>query len=297
MEIPAHLKLTIRELAPLIRAGAVSPVELVESHLGWIKQLDPTLNAFISVREQEAIAEAKASQRLLRRGEYLGPLHGVPMAVKDNIWVEGTRCTMGSKVMADFVPKRDAACVAKLRRAGAIIVGKTNTHEFASGVTSVNPHYGPVRNPWDTSRMSGGSSGGSAAAVSSCMSTAAIGTETTGSVRIPASLCGLVGLKSSLGRVSTYGVFPLAKSMDCVGALAKTTWDAAVVLNAMAGHDDRDSGTSGTPEPSDYAAASAKRTKKELKVGIPRDYFLDILDPEVRRSFFRFVEKLSSIGS
>ena len=295
MAIPALLKLSVADLGPKLRSGEVSSVDLTGACLDWVAKENPSLNAFITVRGGEALAEAEARDRRLKRGLRAGPLHGLPIAVKDNIYVEGTRCTMGSEVMAGFVPDYDAASVARLRKAGAVILGKTNTHEFASGVTSVNPHYGPVRNPWDRDRISGGSSGGSAAAVSSCMCPGALGTETTGSVRIPSGLCGVVGLKPTLGRVSTYGVFPLARTMDCVGVLARSTMDAAVLLKAIAGHDRRDPATRGSPRPSDYPR-EAGGGAGSVKVGVPHEYFLDLLDPQVRRLFWKFISTLSSLG-
>jgi aspartyl-tRNA(Asn)/glutamyl-tRNA(Gln) amidotransferase subunit A len=177
-----------------------------------------------------------------------------------------------------------------------VIVGKTNMHEFASGVTSVNPHYGPVRNPWDLDKISGGSSGGSAASVSSCMCYGALGTETTGSVRIPAGLCGVVGLKPTLGRVSTRGVFPLARSMDCVGVLARSTLDAAILMGAVAGPDPRDAATSGARRPANYLREASREVRGRVRVGIPKEYFMDLLDRQVRRLFWKFIEGLASIG-
>jgi aspartyl-tRNA(Asn)/glutamyl-tRNA(Gln) amidotransferase subunit A len=295
MAIPALLQLSIRDLALKVQSGEVPSVELTEACLGWIERENPALNAFITVRGGEALREAKARDRELRRGRPIGPLHGIPIAVKDNIYVKGTRCTMGSRVMAGFIPDHDAASVVRLRQAGAVILGKTNTHEFASGVTSVNPHYGPVRNPWNPKRISGGSSGGSAAAVSSCMCPGALGTETTGSIRIPASLCGVVGMKPTLGRISTYGTFPLARTMDCVGVIARTTLDAAVLLRAIASSDPRDPATSGSAPVSDYPR-EASRSARGTKVMIPREYFLDLLDQDVRRLFWSFIDTLASIG-
>jgi len=294
--IPPLLRLSIREVSPQVQRGEVSPVELTSACLDWIDLADPALNAYITVRRDEALAEAQARERQLKRGDYKGPLHGLPIAVKDNIYVKGTRCTMGSKVMAGFVPEYDAACVASLRRAGAVVIGKTNCHEFASGVTSVNPHFGPVRNPWDLARVSGGSSGGSAASVSSCMCFGALGTETTGSVRIPSGLCGVVGLKPTLGRVSTRGVFPLARSMDCVGVMARSIWDAAVMLGAIAGADRRDAATSGAPLPVDYAREASRSTRRRARVGTPKEYFLELLHRDVRRLFWKFIDVLSSVG-
>ena len=197
-----------------------------------ISLLNIQLNAYISVTREEALAAARASELRYRRGTARGPLDGIPIAIKDNIWTRGVRTTAGSKFLSDFIPDRDATVVEKLRRAGAVILGKTNLHEFAYGVTTENPHYGAVRNPWDLSRVCGGSSGGSAAAVAAGLCIAALGTDTGGSVRIPSSLCGVVGLKPTFGRVSCYGTVPLAPSFDHVGPIARTVGDAALLLGA-----------------------------------------------------------------
>ena len=222
--------LTIKHVSKLIASREISCSEVVDATLKSIQKLNPKLNAFITILGESARREAKHADSLIKRGKYLGPLHGIPISLKDLIYIKGVRSTSGSKILADFVPNYDSTVTRKLRKAGAIIVGTNNLHEFASGITGINPHYGPSRNPWDIDRMSGGSSGGSAVAVSTGMSLASIGTDTSGSIRVPASLCGIFGLKPTYGRVSKYGVMPLAPSIDHVGTLARSAWDIAVLL-------------------------------------------------------------------
>ena len=198
------------------------------------------MNAFLTVTAEQALAEARLAERELLRGRRRGPLHGIPIALKDNIWTRGVRTTAGSAILRDFVPTEDATVVRRLRRAGAVLLGKTNLHEFAYGATNENPHFGSTHNPWASERMTGGSSGGSAAAVSAGLCAAAIGSDTGGSIRIPAAFCGIVGLKPTFGRVSVYGVVPLAASFDHVGPLARSAADAALVLGAISGRDPLD---------------------------------------------------------
>ncbi|HJU85515.1 MAG TPA: amidase, partial [Nitrososphaeraceae archaeon] len=243
--------LTIKHLSKLIASREISCSEVVDATIRRIEKLNPKLNAFITILDRPARREAKHADSLIKRGKYLGPLHGIPISLKDLIYIKGLRSTSGSKILADFVPNYDSTVTKKLRRAGAIIVGTNNLHEFASGITGINPHYGPSRNPWDIDRMSGGSSGGSAVAVSSGMTLASIGTDTSGSIRVPASLCGIFGLKPTYGRVSKYGVMPLAPSIDHVGTLARSAWDIAVLLQVIAGYDKMDPSSANMPTP-DY---------------------------------------------
>jgi aspartyl-tRNA(Asn)/glutamyl-tRNA(Gln) amidotransferase subunit A len=216
--------------------------------------------------------------------------------------MKGVRSTSGSKILSNFVPNYDSTIVKKLKNAGAIIVGMNNTHEFACGLTNINPHYGSSKNPWDTNRMSGGSSGGSAVAVSAGMTTASIGTDTSGSIRVPSSLCGVFGLKPTYGRVSKYGVQELAPSIDHIGPIARSPWDIAAVLQAIAGYDKLDSSTIDLPVP-DYIKAISEEGGKEgkkgldkFKLGIPIQFFFDIIDPKVMRVFEKFVDKLNGCG-
>jgi aspartyl-tRNA(Asn)/glutamyl-tRNA(Gln) amidotransferase subunit A len=273
--------LSIAELAPLVRKKKVSPVELVGAALARIEKWNGSLNAYLTVLAEAARRDAVRAEREIRGGRYRGPLHGIPISLKDNIWTRGVRTTAGSKVLADFVPEEDATVAQKLRRAGAILTGKTNLHEFAYGVTTNNAHYGPTRNPWNTERIPGGSSGGSAAAVAAGMCAGSIGSDTGGSIRIPAALCGIVGLKPTFGRVSCHGVVPLARSLDHVGPLARSVDDVAILLGAIAGYDARDTGSAKHPV-DDYVRNLHRR--KKWRLGWPREYFFERLDPEVERA-------------
>src|SRR5436309_3386787 len=234
------MKKTIRTLAPEIMRGRISPVTLTEEVLQRAERLNPTINSYITILRDRALREAEAAEGAIREGKYSGPLHGIPIAMKDIFYIKGVRCTAGSKILATNVANYDSLVVKRLIGAGAVLIGTTNLHEFASGVTNVNPFYGPVRNPWDTDRVSGGSSGGSAAAVAAEMTVAALGTDTSGSVRIPSSLCGVVGLKPTYGRISRVGVIPLSTSFDTVGTLTSCAWDAAALLQELAGYENAD---------------------------------------------------------
>src|SRR2546427_8547679 len=228
---------SIERVAPLIRKKKISPVELAELMLRRIERLNPKLNAYISVTADLAMKQARKAEPEIcaprSRVRYRGPLHGIPVSLKDNIYSAGIRTTAGSKVLSNFVPKEDASVAVRLREAGAVLLGKTNMHEFAYGVTSNNPHFGPVRNPWDLTRIPGGSSGGSAAAVAAGLCFGSIGTDTGGSIRIPAALCGGVGLKSTWGRISCKGVVPLSPLLDCTGPLARSVHDLAILTDAI----------------------------------------------------------------
>jgi len=247
--------------------------------LGHIEKLNPSLNAFITVTEESALAEARAAEDEIVRGIWRGPLHGIPIALKDLIDTAGVRTTSASALHENRVPSEDAEIVRRLRQAGAVLVGKNNLHEFAYGGSSLVSHFGDVHNPWDVNRITGGSSGGSAASVPSGMCCAAIGTDTAGSIREPASLCGCVGLKPTFGRVPSRGVIPLSASLDHVGPLAATVSDAAIVLQAIAGYDPDDITSSDVPV-ADYVSAVREDTKS-LRVGVPRAYFFEDLDAEV----------------
>lgn len=285
---------TIKDLSKLIASREISCEEVIEATLERIRELNPKLNAFITVLDESARKDAKHADSLIKQGKYLGPLHGIPVSLKDLIYVKGVRSTSGSKILSDFVPDYDSTVVKKLRNAGAIIVGTNNTHEFACGITNINPHYGPSKNPWDPARMSGGSSGGSVVAVSSGMAVAAIGTDTSGSIRVPSSLCGIFGLKPTYGRVSKYGVMPLAPSIDHIGPHARSAWDIAAVMQAIAGYDEQDPSSANVPVP-DYVK-EISRTNSKFKLGIPRQFFFDVIDPKVRQVFDRFVERLGACG-
>jgi aspartyl-tRNA(Asn)/glutamyl-tRNA(Gln) amidotransferase subunit A len=288
--------LTIQEVSSQIKRKKVSPVELTALFLERIKKLNPTLNAFVTLIEERALADAREAERDIRRGRYRGPLHGIPFSIKDNLATKGVRTTAGSKILAEWVPDFDATVVTRLRDAGAIILGKTNLHEWASGGTTINPYYGATHNPWDGKRIPGGSSGGAAAAVASSMCLGSIGTDSAGSVRNPASMCGIVGLKATYGRVSRFGgvLGTGGFSTDHFGILTKTVRDCALVLRAVAGYDPRDPLSSEEPVP-DYSKGIGKSVKG-LKLGVLRGYIEENISNEVRRAFEDAVKCLVSLG-
>ena len=267
---------TIAELAPRLAAREVSPVELAESILDRIARYDGTLNSYITVTADAALDAARQAETEIAAGDYRGPLHGIPVAVKDLFATRGVRTTAGSLLFADWRPDYDATVVARLAAAGAVLLGKTNMHELAYGTKSDNPHFGPVRNPWDTTCHPGGSSGGSAAAVAAGLAVAALGSDTGASIRQPASCCGIVGLKPTFGRVSKHGAVPLAWSMDHAGPMTQSAMDAALMLQAIAGHDPLDPTTVERPVP-DYTA-DIDAGIEGFRIGVARDYFFDDCD-------------------
>ena len=288
-------RLTIAEAAALIRERKLSPVELTDACLARIESVEPKINAFITITSDEARAAAKTAADEIARGEYRGPLHGIPVALKDLFATAGVRTTAGSTILADNIPNTDSDPAARLKAAGAVLLGKLNLHEFAYGATGVNPHFGSCRNPWDTSRITGGSSSGSGASVASGECFAALGTDTGGSIRIPASLCGIVGLKPTFGRVSRRGVIPLSWSLDHVGPLARSVEDAAVVLQAIAGHDPQDASSSA--EPVSGYAAGLRDGVKGLRIGVPGEFFFDNLGPEVEAAVRKAIGVLEALGA
>lgn len=270
---------TVAELGRLIHRGEVSPVDLARAFIERARRLDGAINAYITLADEQALEAAKVAQQAIAAGAYLGPLHGIPVAVKDAFDTAGIRTTVGSKLLLNNIPTTDATAVRRLKEAGAVILGKTNLHEFCFGVTNNNRYFGATRNPWDRERVPGGSSGGSAAAVSASFCAAALGTDTGGSIRIPASACGVVGLKSTYGRVSRSGVFPLSWSLDHAGPLTKSVEDAAIMLSALAGYDPADPTSSRVPAPN-YSERLDSGVHG-VKVGVPREFFFQGLDPEV----------------
>ena len=277
--------LTIAAAAALLRRGELTSVELTRRALERIGATDAALNAFLTVTADEALAAAADADARLRAGDAASPLTGIPVAVKDVIATAGVRTTAASKILEHFVPSYDATVTTRLKQAGAVIVGKTNCDEFAMGSSNENSAYGPVRNPWDPARVPGGSSGGSAAAVAAGDALAALGTDTGGSVRLPAGYTGIVGMKPTYGRVSRFGVVAYASSLDQVGPFTRDVTDCALVLAAIAGHDPRDSTSVDRPVP-DYRAALAENAggARGLRVALPREYFSGGMQPAVEQA-------------
>ena len=287
---------SIEEVARLYRKRKLSPVDVTKLMLARIEQLNPKLNAYITVTAEQALAQAKKSEAELfaprgrKNHRDRGPLHGIPISLKDNIYTKDIRTTAGSKILKDFFPLHDAVVWAKLKEAGAILLGKTNLHEFAYGVTTNNPHYGPARNPWDLARIPGGSSGGSAAAIAAGLCYGSIGTDTGGSIRIPASLCGTVGVKPGIGRVSAEGVVPLSPRLDFVGPLARTVADAALLLDPIF--------VRGKKEPSlALPPKSSARPLHKLRLGLPKDFFFDLISDDVYIVFQDAIRKFQKEGA
>jgi aspartyl-tRNA(Asn)/glutamyl-tRNA(Gln) amidotransferase subunit A len=286
---------SIEEVGKLFRKRKLSPVELTKLMLARIERLNPKLNAYLTVSAQIALAQAKKAETELfaprgRKGHRdRGPLHGIPISLKDNIYTRGIRTTAGSKILRDFIPDADAGVFAQLKNAGAILLGKTNMHEFAYGVTSNNPHYGPVHNPWDLARIPGGSSGGSAAAVAAGLCFGSIGTDTGGSIRIPAALCGVVGLKPTIGRVPTDGTVPISPRLDCVGPLARTVQDAAFLLDPILVRAKR--------EPLLSLACKPSSRTRGFKLGLPSELFFDVVSDDVLRIFQTALHSLRKVGA
>ena len=272
--------LPLHEAARLVRARRVSPVDLTEACLARIERLQPSLNAYITVTAEEALAQARAAEAEVARGLWRGPLHGIPIALKDLVDSAGVRTTAASGLFAERVPDRDAEVVRRLREAGAVLLGKHNLHELAYGASSVIGHFGPVRNPWARDRTAGGSSSGSAVAVAACMCYGAVGSDTGGSIRQPAAFCNVVGLKPTYGRVSTRGVIPLSTSNDHVGPMTRSVLDAALMLQPMAAYDPEDVASLALDVP-DYAGTLTG--VEPMRLGIARAHFWEGLDPDIQR--------------
>jgi aspartyl-tRNA(Asn)/glutamyl-tRNA(Gln) amidotransferase subunit A len=285
---------TLAELAAALRARELSSDELTRAYLGRIEQHDPRLNSFVTVTGEQALAQASAADAILGRGEG-GPLTGIPLAHKDIFCTDGVLTTCGSRMLANFTAPYDATAVANLQAAGTVLLGKTNMDEFAMGSSNETSHFGAVRNPWDTERVPGGSSGGSAAAVAAGLVAAATGTDTGGSIRQPAALCGITGLKPTYGRVSRYGMIAFASSLDQGGVLTRSAEDAALLLGAMAGFDPRDSTSVDTPVP-DYVATLGDDLAG-LRIGLPREYFGDGVDAGVGTAIEAALAELRALGA
>jgi aspartyl-tRNA(Asn)/glutamyl-tRNA(Gln) amidotransferase subunit A len=273
-------RLSIQEAGDLVRRRAISPVELTRACLQRIERLNPILNAFITVTAEQAMAQAREAEAEVGRGRWRGPLHGIPVGLKDNIDTAGVRTTLASAVFQDRVPSEDAEVVRRLKAAGSVLLGKQNLHEVAFGTTAAVSHFGPVHNPWQTDRIAGGSSGGSAAAVAADLCFGAVGTDAGGSIRVPSAFCGIVGLKPTYGLVGMRGGGDAGWwSMNHVGPMCRSVADAAILLSAIAGYDPSDSRSVETPIP-DYTAALRDKVST-LRLGLPRAGFYDALDPEI----------------
>lgn len=286
---------TIKEAAALIEKREVSPVELAELFLERISAEDAKINSYITVWEEAALEAAREAEKQISEGNYLGALHGIPIALKDIFVTKNSRTTCGSKMLRDFVAPYNSTVAEKLMASGSVVLGKNNMDEFAMGSSNETSFFGPVKNPWSTDRVPGGSSGGSAAATAANLCVASVGTDTGGSIRQPGSLCGVVGMKPTYGRVSRFGMIAFASSLDQAGPLSKTVEDAAIILSSIAGHDPMDSTSVDLPA-ADYANALSTDIKG-LRVGIPKEYFISGMNPEVEKSVREAVAELETLGA
>lgn len=284
--------LSVTELATHIETGELSPVDIVETLLTRIERFNKTLGSYITVCAESALSKAREAEQEISTGSYKNPLHGIPISHKDISFTKGVRTTAHSPTLVNFVPEHDASHVRRLAECGMILLGKTNTTEFACGDMAI---FGPSLNPWNLSYFSGASSGGSANAIATGLAVAATGTDTGGSIRVPASMCGIIGVKPTFGRVSRFGVVPLSWSMDSVGPMTRTVADAAHMLNAMAGFDSLDPTTSRRSVP-DFTA-DLKRGIKGLRIGIPKQHFFDKLEPDVERAMNVALKDLEALGA
>ena len=287
--------LTIHQARALLDAGEISAVELTQAVLDRILSVDNAVKAYLTLTPEAALEQARAADAAMGGQPQGLPLRGIPIAVKDILCTAGIPTTCGSRILEDFVPPYDATVVARLKAAGAVILGKTNTDEFAMGSSTENSAFFPTHNPWDLERVPGGSSGGSAAAVAAGECLGALGTDTGGSVRQPAALCGIVGLKPTYGRVSRYGLIAFASSLDQVGVLTRDVTDAAILLNVIAGHDPLDSTSLDAPVPD--ATAALTGDIRGMRVGVPREYFIPGMQPEVEAAVRAALEKLADLGA
>lgn len=296
MTITSDLALSsLEDVAALIASKQVSPVELTQAILDRIERLNPQLNAFITVTGEQALEAARTAEQDIAAGKYRGTLHGVPIALKDLFATKGVRTTAGSKILGDWTPDYDATAVAKLKAAGAISVGKLGMHEFAYGGTSDNPHYGAIRNPWNTAHTPAGSSGGSGAATAAGLAFATMGSDTGGSIRMPASFNGVVGLMPTYGRASLYGAVPMSWSLDHPGPLARTVRDAAIVTQAISGRDPLDATTEDRAVPD--MLDGIERGAKGLRIGVPKQYFFDGVDDDVVALVRKAIADLEGAGA
>lgn len=295
MNLSELANLSIERAAAALQKGEMSPLELTDAYLDRIEQLNPRINAYITVTAERAREDAKRATEELAAGKVRGPLHGIPIAHKDLYETAGIRTTGGAKIHADHIPQDDCMVAARLRAAGTILLGKLNTHEYAYGVTTDNPHFGPTRNPWDLQRIPAGSSGGSGAAIAAGLATAATGTDTGGSIRMPASVCGVVGLKPTYGRVSKQGVLPLSYLFDHTGPLTRTVMDAGIMLNGMAGYDPADPASLRLP--TEDVLGEIGSGIRGLRIGVPRGYFFEQLEEDVAAVVDEAIAELGRLGA
>lgn len=281
-------------LSEKIAGKQISPVEVTRELLNRIETMNPKLNAFITILREEALEDAKKVEQEIIAGYLRGPLHGIPIGLKDLISTKNIRTTMGSEIYKDFMPDYDATVVDKLKQAGAILIGKLNTHQFAYGPTGDRSYFGPVKNPYNHFKIAGGSSSGSAAAVAAGLCFGALGTDTGGSVRVPASCCGIVGMKPTFGRVSKHGVYPLAWTLDHVGVMTRTVRDNALMLGVLSGYDGRDPYS--VQKNTENFEISLAQGIKASKLGIPKSYYFETMQPEVRRKLLEAIELFRKLG-
>lgn len=286
--------LTISELSDLFGKKEASPVEATQSYLDRIEALDSKINSYITVTAEKALEQARSAEKRIANGNHAA-LTGVPLGIKDVLCTKGTKTTCGSNILKEFIPPYDAHVVNKLNEAGAVMLGKLNMDEFAMGSTNEHSAFGPVRNPWNPDYIPGGSSGGSAAATAARLCAGSLGSDTGGSIRQPASHCGVVGIKPTYGRISRFGLVAFASSLDQIGPITRSVKDAAIMLNAIAGHDPKDSTSAPQPVP-DYVQVLQEGVKG-LKIGLPREYFTDGLDPEVEKAVRNAVKALEDQGA
>ena len=295
MATPELCGLSIARAAELLAKGEISALELTEAYLARIETVDPQINAYITLTAERAIEDAKRAADEIQAGKTRGKLHGIPIGLKDLYETEGILTTGGGKFHADYVPQADCTAARRLREAGTVLLGKLNTHEYAYGVTTNNPHYGATHNPWNLDHMPGGSSGGSGAAIAAGLATATLGTDTGGSIRMPSSVCGAVGLKPTYGRVSKAGVIPLSYLFDHAGPITRTVEDAAILLGAIAGYDPLDATT--VRAPVDDYLSGLRDGVAGLRIGIPRSWFFDHLQDGIGAAVEQAIETLKGLGA
>jgi aspartyl-tRNA(Asn)/glutamyl-tRNA(Gln) amidotransferase subunit A len=295
------LELTVSQLSDSLRAGQIGSLEVTRAYAERIERLNPSLHAYLETAGEQALESARAADRqradAQKTGAGLGHLHGVPLAIKDILCVRGMKCTCGSRILENFRPPYTATAVERLQQAGAVLLGKTNTDEFAMGSSTENSAYGVTHNPWDSERVPGGSSGGSAAAVAARLAPAALGTDTGGSIRQPAAYCGITGLKPSYGRISRYGLVAFGSSLDCIGVLSRTVEDAALLLGVMAGNDPLDSTSLPEPVPDYRAALRGEPDLRGVRIGVPKEYFIEGIQPDVERAVRAAIGQLRDLGA